>query len=366
MSDVSVPENTVINDVRNGTDFKSISFSGYKKSEVKNQLIESLIKGKIEPACNWSAELICAGHYIDIWECILLYLGKHIHGANPKMVVYLEKRYKVFRNIIQQGLFVSELELRNNSTIRKLYAEIIIIVAKSPQKPSFETIKIDKVEEFDITKMADRLKAPNVTYIEELLDKDDPNELFIVINEFAYQISADGKSMMDSCFWIEWIIEFDHICKTRKEPVKCKRRGYPVENKYQKDIIWIVWDTLLLYGNKCSTFIVSILNSLIELFCIRYTTATSKKRKYLLYFAVELLTEFIPTNVELTTKENKEMIGVVLEKIDLIYKQIKKNEHGPGTDYLFSGLGSKNNLEKSVKQLEILRSMDYTPRNTDM
>jgi hypothetical protein len=366
MSDISVPENTIINDVRNGTDFKSISFSGYKKSEVKNQLIESLIKGKVEPACNWSAELICAGHYIDIWECILFYLGKHIHGANPKMVVYLEKRYKIFRNIIQQGLFVSELELRNNSTIRKLYAEIIIIVAKSPQKHSFETIKIDRVEEFDITKMSDRLKAPNVTYIEGLLDKDDPNELFIVINEFAYQISADSKNMIDSCFWIEWIIEFDHICKTRKEPVKCKRRGYSVENKFQKDIIWIVWDTLIFYGNKCSPFIVSILNSLIELFCIRYTTASSKKRKYLLYFAVELLTEFIPINVELTTKENKEMIGVVLEKIDSIYKHIKKNEHSPGTDYLFSGLGTNNNLEKSVKQLEILRSMDYTPRSTDL
>ena len=54
---------------------------------------------------------------------------------------------------------------------------------------------------------------------------------------------------------------------------------------------------------------------------------------------------------------------MVFENIDLIYKQIKKNEHSPGTDYLFMGTDTKNNLERSVKQLELLRAMDFTPRN---
>lgn len=366
MTDTSVPDNSLINDIRTSAEFKSISFSGYKKTEVKNQLIETLLKGKIEPACHWTAELICSGHYIDVWECVLHYLGKHIHTANPKMVIYLDKRYKVFRNIIQQGMFTYEIELRNNTTIRKLFAEIITVVAKSPQKHSFETIKIDRIEEFDITKMTDRLKAPNITYVDGLLDKEDPKELFIVMNEFAYQISTDGNNIIDACFWIEWIIEFDHICKTRKEPSKCRRRTYPVEHKYQKDIIWIIWDVILFYGKKRGPFIDSMLNSLLELFCIRYTSACSKKRKYLLYYAVEILTEIIPTNIELISKENKEMIEIVVENVDLLYKQIKKNEHGPGTDYLFMGSDSKNNLERSVKQLEMLRAMDFTPRNTDI
>ena len=100
------------------------------------------------------------------------------------------------------------------------------------------------------------------------------------------------------------------------------------------------------------------MKSLLELFCIKYTTASSKKRKYLLYYAVELLTEVIPTNIELITKENKGIIEIVLENIDSIYKQIKKNEHSPGTDYLFSGINNTNNLEKSVKKLELLRAMD--------
>jgi len=68
-----------INDVRTPTEFKGESFSKYKKAEVRNQLIENMSKGKIEPACYWSAELICAGHFMELWETILHYCGKHIH-----------------------------------------------------------------------------------------------------------------------------------------------------------------------------------------------------------------------------------------------------------------------------------------------
>jgi hypothetical protein len=81
-------------------------------------------KCKIEPSCYWCAELISAGHFSDLWECILYFIGKHIHIANPKIIIYLDKRICIFSNIIQQGHFTSELQLRNNLTIRKLFAEI--------------------------------------------------------------------------------------------------------------------------------------------------------------------------------------------------------------------------------------------------
>ena len=78
------------------------------------------------------------------------------------------------------------------------------------------------------------------------------------------------------------------------------------------------------------------------------------------------MTEPIPTNIDLISKEGKDILEMVLENIDAIYKQIKKNENGPGTDYLFSGLGSNNNLEKSVKKLEMLRAMEITPRSSNV
>ena len=55
-----------INDIRQQVAFKGISFSKYKKTDVKNEFVTNLLNGKIEPACNWAAELVCAGHFLEL------------------------------------------------------------------------------------------------------------------------------------------------------------------------------------------------------------------------------------------------------------------------------------------------------------
>lgn len=350
-----------INDIREPGQFRGESFSRYKKTDVRNQLVQSMIRGKIEPACYWSAELICAGHFMDLWEAILHYAGKHIHLGNPKIVPYLEMRFEVFRNIIKQGHHLNELQLRNNPTIRKLFAEVIATMTYSNRKHSFESIKINRVEEFDMTQMTERLKAPAMKYAESIFRKEDPKELYIAINEFCYHISEERRNMVNACYWVEWIIEFDIICRKRKESCLCEKRlSVSVENKYQRDIIWLIWDGLLEQAEKMGNpFISKLMGSLMTLFCIKYTTGACKKRRYLLYFAVALLTEPVPTNIELVVK--KELIQNVVEKVGEIYKQIKKNEQSPNTEYLFSNLESASNFEKSIRKLEIMESMDFLP-----
>lgn len=359
----SVPINYEINDIRMSNQFKGESFSKYKKTDVHAQLITNMSKGKIEPACYWAAELVCSGHYIDLWESILKFVGKHIHLGNPKIVVYLESRYAVFRTIMQQGHFTNELQLRNNITIRRLFAEIICTLTYSNRKHSFETIKINRAEEFDITQMTERLKADSMKYAEPVFLKEDPKELFIAINEFAYHTSMERSNMLNASYWIEWVIEFDLICKKRKEPIYGDRRtNYDVDVKLQKDIIWIVWDCLLYScKQRKNAFIEKVLNSILTLFCIKYTTGACKKRRYLLYFAVALLTEPVPTNIEICSK--KEKVHLVVDKINEIYKQIKKNEESPGTDYLFSNLEKEANFENTIRKLEMIESMGVLPRN---
>ena len=351
----------LINDIRPPTLFRCISFSKYKKTDVRNQFVENIKKGKYEPACYWCAELICAGHYMDVWEIIFHYIGKYIHLGNPKIIIYLQMRYEIFRNIMSQGHFIHDIELRNNPTIRKLFAEIVCVLIASNKKPTFEPVKIDREEEFDMTQMTVRLKAPSMNYAADIMLKDDPKELFIAINEFSYNISKDKKNMLGAFYWLEWMVEFDTLCKNRKEPCVCeKRNSVPVENKYRSDIIWILWDALFHYSELLENpFINKLMEAIFYVFCIKYTTAASKKRRYLLYFAVAILTENVPTNVD--TIQNKSLVKNVVDKIDEIYKQIKKNEESPNTDYWFTNLEDSMNLEKSIRKMELVNSIQFSP-----
>ena len=361
-------EASYINDIRDVSDFKGISFSNYRKSEVKRAFADNIHRVKLEAACYWCAELVCAGHFMDVWEIFLYFLGKYVHLGNPRLVIYLESRFRIFRNIMEKEILATELHLRNVQNIRKLFAEVVCILSLSPRKHCVEPIRINRVEEFDMTHMPERLKAPCVKYAEPVYQEEDPKELYIAINEFSYSVSKEGKSLVTACYWIEWVIEFDVICKRNRQVCKCQRRNYVhVDPKYQKDIIWLIWDALLHYATADGhgEFIQRIMQSLRELFSIKYTTGCCKRRRYLLYFAVGLLTDPVPTSVEIVSLDHKRILASVVEQIHMVYRQIKHNEVSPNTDYLFSSVGGRNTMEQSIRKLEIMDSVGGISRSGD-
>jgi hypothetical protein len=350
-----------INDIRSISDFKGESFSKYKKTDVRKELLNCMLDGKIEPACNWGAELICAGQFLDLWDIILTFLGKHVHLANPKLAIYLEMRYEKFKQIISSGYVDDILRLRNNPQIRSLFAEIICILCISNKKHSFQGIKINKEEEYDITHMSNKLKAPSVSYAQSVYKKDDPKELFISINEFAYHISPESNNSLQACFWLEWIMEFQKICANKKEKCLCERRSnIPVDDKFQMDPIWIIWEIILQQSPEKDNIKSKILNSILKLYCLKYTPGVKKRRRYLIYYAISIITEKYDTKIDIT--KDKELVETVVKKINAIYKQIKKNEVGPKVDYLMTDV-RKSNLEKTIDKLQMLNKFDISMHN---
>ena len=348
-----------INDIRKVNEFKGISFSNYQKNKVKKELLISIYNSKIEPATYWCAELICSGNFSDVWDIIILYISKYIHLGNPKLPIYIHMRFQNFKEILCNGYIGNELSMRNCDKIRKLFCEIICVLCNSSKKHSYESIKIKTNDEFDITQMTNRLKAPKVSYAEAIFKKDDPKELFIATNEFCYHISQESKNTVNACYWVEWIIQFESICKSRKEKCLCERRDFvQVAPQFQTDIIWIIWDAILFESRKKNNdLLLKILEALLGIFIIKYSPGCKRKRKYLIYFAISLLIE--NPNYNISIINNTDEIDAITKKINIIYKQIKKNENAPQTDYLFANVNSKqkSNLEKTIEKIEIFNTI---------
>ena len=342
-----------INDTRTSQDFKNITFSGFQKSKVKQELIKNINNAKIEPACYWSVELICSGHFIDLWEIIILICSKNIHIGNPKLPIYLHYRYNIFKEILLMGYENNELSLRNNSKIRKLFAEIICVLCLSPKKHSIEILKINS-DEFEMAQLTEKLKADNILYCKDFFRTDDPKQLFIPINEFSY--SLNKKNTLSTAYWLEWILQFETKCKQQKINIKCEHRtNIPVSYENQNELVWLIWDSIFNEVKfKNNKLLKKIINSLLELFCIKFTNSCIKKRKNILYFIISLLTEHIDININIISDEK--YIEKLISKIDHIYKEVKKNEITPNTDYLFADIKNKK-LEKTISKIEMMNEL---------
>ena len=96
------------------------------------------------------------------------------------------------------------------------------------------------------------------------------------------------------------------------------------------------------------------MESLLTIFCIKFTSGVKKRRRFVIYFAIALLTEPVDFGVEIVT--NKKYIDSVMKKINVVYKDVKKNEVSPNTDYLFNG-ATKSNLDKTIERLEKMNNM---------
>ena len=205
--------------------------------------------------------------------------------------------------------------------------------------------------------LSGRLKAPNTTYGDKIFRKEDPKEIYIATNELAYHLSEHSKNLVDSCFWIEWIIEYENISKKFKKKIECERReNIPVDQKFQKETIWVVWDTILTFVEDKSEMTKKIINSLLSLYCLHYSSGCKKRRRYILYFAVSILVDNYNTNTNII--QNKQVIDKVIGQIHVIYKQIKKHEEAPKTDYLFNDeMKEKSNLEKTVEKLDKIKEI---------
>jgi hypothetical protein len=301
----------VIEDARDASFFKKTTFSKYELSAVKKELMKSLVDGKLEQSCYWSTELVCSGHFIELWELVFAFFGKYVHVGNPKLPIYLELRLRAFVQVAQAEPV--ELNLRNELIVRKLVAEMMCVLALSPKRHGVEVIKVRR-DELDLSNQHDRLKAPDVKFAGKAFKPGDPKELFVPLNELAFALHSNRT--VDACYWLEWVMEFESAKKT----IRCAPREYVQGKKAAADLIWMCWDVMMAQIRKRGPVAEKIAASTLALFTMHYTTATSERRRFLMYFVVAMCCDPVETEVEIVP--DKKIIEAVFPKCNLMYKDI--------------------------------------------
>ena len=342
-----------INDMRNEKEFKGITFSGFKKTDVQKEFIKAVLDSKIEPALFWSCELICSGHFKDLWNLIIFIFTKNIHIGNPKLAVYLDRRLCSFVDIIKNGYTDREIHLRNNTKLRKLFAEVICVLCLSKKKHPYEEIKIQRNDLFDFS---EKLVAPEINC--ECF-KSDPKTVFLPFNELIHSLKEENT--INGCYWVSWLIEYDCLCRNKKIKLCAENRNFIKDSKFSHNIIWMVWDAFLYIAKDKNPLINAIIKSLLNIFTKRYSHSENRRKVFLLYFVVSILTETHDYNIALI--DNQEKIDQIVSNIDATYKQVKENEISPNTDYLFKDV-KQSNLQKTIERLEKMESLTnvFIPR----
>ena len=287
----------IINDNRLSTYFSKTTFSNFKKNELLKAFTSSLDEKNMEKACYYVSEMVCSSYFIEIWNILINYVCKFIHVSNPRLIIYL--KHKMYRfKVLAKSVNKDDIEMRNNTEIRNMFCELVIIICKTNSKTSLHESKV-KVDDLNIEIISKKFEAPNYSYIGNIFQDGDPREIYMAVNEFTYHISKESKNYNLACYWFEWINVFDEYCRKKKQKIVCNPRNFCIVNKGKTDIVWCIWDSLLTRANQLGKGIHTLMNSLCDMYQLKYDHNISKKRKYVIYNAIYICVENVDFSIAL-------------------------------------------------------------------
>jgi len=174
--------------------------------------------------------------------------------------------------------------------------------------------------------MYDHLKADHVDYIKPFFKEQDPKEFYIPLNEFVYHLEHT-KDKTSITYWLDWLIEYD-IYLTKKKKIFTYKLGRTSSKTIKKTEI-----SFGSYGRFCDItpknakeLVQQSIDSLFDLFKIKYTLANNKTYKGVLYVVVQLITTDV--NVHIKLIENVGLFKHLHDNTQIIFNEIKKRKYG--------------------------------------
>ena len=305
---MGIPDNFLIEDIREQKDFHMETFSGYKKLDVFKALFKSIETYKIEETCIWTIELLLSCQTSMLYEKFLLYSSKFINILNPNLPNLLCNRYTYYKN-----LNISNKEAINNQTIRNHLIEIALALSFSNKTKATLLPKLcnnDFKNEFFIKK----LKARDQSIISKYSQKNDPVVVNIILNELWDRVRT--KNIKEALYFLNWLITYDK----NKKFVCASREVEGISKKYYTDFNMYIW-YIFLNESYSNSKIQSLVSNLFELSLYQYTKS---KSIMMIIHAIKLLCSNELLDINQPTIVNRHSTIQVISKVNLIILSKKK------------------------------------------
>jgi hypothetical protein len=320
----------MVEDSRTVVDFQKFTFSGHLRTHVFKVLDENIKLGHADYTCYWILELMCSGLVHSCWNTLFLSAAQHINRGAPQTFLYLSRMYERFAPLEQQYSLMTMTDIRNNSEARQLLCEVgaSLALTRKAKLPSLPMIKPD--HDFTPLVIQEMLKAPSNAYARTIMKQEDPMELYVPINEFAYSLRPETRDASKALYWISWILKYASKYKEdQKTYLVCGYRSNDyVEEKFLRSPIWILWAVVLetMRTSPQSPTVTPYIETLYKMYCLRWGQGDLKKRIPFLTTSVLYLCESNTLDIHYLVPQNIGTVQNIVQNIPQWIEAIKQTK----------------------------------------
>ena len=356
---MDIPENYIIHDIRNPTDFKGITISGYKRKDVINAFQNSMINNKLEDSIRWMVELHSTGLNKIIWESIKYVYFRYIHVNNPKFYIYFSKREEIYKKCIGKYPKKHEIFSRNDQELRNLYAELTSIAVLTKKNNIFtnKSLPIINQKSFEKEEIYKRIISKNLDEINAFIFNDTSKEIKLALNEIYTNLYSNKYGTFSNCiYWYQWIEKIDK--NIQKE----------IPTKYNEDYsnhwVFIIWEIIKVFckkeGDKIDINNNFFIKKLLNYYKKNFKITNIAKNKYLIFIAFHIVKNNINFNINLLQQEHliiqvnaniNKMYGNVINTINVNLSHESKNQLINNYNKLYNEKMEKNNNNSIPKKI---------------
>jgi hypothetical protein len=190
-------------------------------------------------------------------------------------------------------------------------------LSRKHKLPSLPRIKPE--HDFQQSTLQENLKAPSSSYGHALIKTDDPQELYIPLNELIYCLKPESRDAAKAFYWVSWILAYgSQYKKQHKQIFLCGYRPNQfIDDKFSRYVIWLLWEAVLdaTKNSQQAGLLLPYIDALFKFHCLRWTPTVLKSRLCFLTTAILFVCESTTLDIHYPVPQNILIVQGVIQNI---------------------------------------------------